>query len=43
MIHSFNIEIIIELIGQCGGDEWIKKETEDGFAPKMKLAGYQVA
>ena len=31
------------MTGQCGGEEWIKKETEDGFAPKMQAAGYEVA
>ena len=27
--------------GQCGGPEWVKKETEEGFAPKMQKAGYK--
>ena len=28
--------------GRCGGPEWVNKETEEGFAPKLQEAGYQV-
>ena len=36
------ITLITFVTGQCGGPEWLKKETESGFAPKMQSSGYQV-
>ena len=36
------LETSILYLGQCGGTEWVKKETDSGFAPKMQKAGYQV-
>ena len=39
---NINIRKVFSLLGQCGGSKWVEKETENGFAPKMQSAGYQV-